>query len=364
MLQRGLAYVSQHSAIAMTLSQGTAKTDSQIIEEYETEERQKLETERLNNPENYKDNFLLYHYMRLAQLAKLICFGEYEDIFNNIMILAILVAGVLVGIQTYPGLDGNPIVSVLEYGVLTLFLLEAFLKILAEGFRPLLYFIGKDGHWNTFDFFVIILCLPFMTDLFQGKSQIIRIVTRLSRLVRASKIVRQIPALHVIIMGLVGGLKSIMYIAILLVLVFYFFAVIGVILFRDNDPFNFRSVPIAIYCLFRSCTLDGWGDVFKVNAYGCKYYNSGIYISEDEVDSLAWSKIPHYYRCEKAQSQPVVATIFWITFIVISALVMLALFVGCITMSMQESLNAMKQEVEEANRKFRLLKQKQEIDAL
>ena len=47
------------------------------------------------------------------------------------------------------------------------------------------------------------------------------------------------------------------------------------------------------------------------------------------------------------------AAVYWITFIVISALVMLSLFVGAVTMSMSESMEDMKVEAEENERKER-----------
>jgi voltage-gated sodium channel len=55
-----------------------------------------------------------------------------------------------------------------------------------------------------------------------------------------------------IVMGLVGGLQSITYIMMLLLLVFYMFGIAGMSLFADNDPFHFGSVPRSILSLFRA----------------------------------------------------------------------------------------------------------------
>jgi hypothetical protein len=42
----------------------------------------------------------------------------------------------------------------------------------------------------------------------------------------------------------------------------------------------------------------------------------------------------------------IVSTFYWVTFIMISGLVMLSLFIGAVTMSMAESMNEMKDEQE------------------
>jgi voltage-gated sodium channel len=70
----------------------------------------------------------------------------------------------------------------------------------------------------------------------------------------------QVPQLQVIVAGLVEGMGSITYIAALLFLVYYIFGIVSVLLFKRNDPFNFGTLPIAIYTLFRISTLDGWTD--------------------------------------------------------------------------------------------------------
>ena len=52
---------------------------------------------------------------------------------------------------------------------------------------------------------------------------------------------------------------------------------------------------------------------------------------------------------------------YFVSFIVISALVMLSLFVGAVTMSMTESMETMKEEKEQAERRRRMLKAKKRV---
>ena len=59
-----------------------------------------------------------------------------------------------------------------------------------------------------------------------------------------------------IIMGLLGGLKSIAYIVLLMFLVFYMYAIVGVMFLRDYDAVHFKSLEISMLTLLRISTLD------------------------------------------------------------------------------------------------------------
>ena len=43
------------------------------------------------------------------------------------------------------------------------------------------------------------------------------------------------------------------------------------ILFGDNDPWHFGTVPVACLTLFHSSTLDGWFAVMMINIRGCSH---------------------------------------------------------------------------------------------
>jgi voltage-gated sodium channel len=66
------------------------------------------------------------------------------------------------------------------------------------------------------------------------------------------------------------------YILLLLVLIFYLFAVVGVVMFRNNDPFHFGSIGVAMITLFRVATLESWSNVMYINWYGCDSQSLGV----------------------------------------------------------------------------------------
>ena len=104
------------------------------------------------------------------------------------------------GIQTYAGMETDPVVTTIDNIILITFCVEILVKMCAEGMAPWRYFSGPEWRWNNFDFVIVMLCMPFV-DL--GNSIAL---LRLFRLMRLAKLVRKIPALQMIIMGLVGGL--------------------------------------------------------------------------------------------------------------------------------------------------------------
>ena len=59
---------------------------------------------------------------------------------------------------------------------------------------------------------------------------------RLFRLLRVVKMMRTIESLNVVVSGLMDGIASCPAIGAILLLIYYLFAVVGVTLFKDNDP--------------------------------------------------------------------------------------------------------------------------------
>jgi len=336
------------------------KTDEELLAAWALENT--VDTHTVE--EEFGDKGLWFYYGKLAFFCRLFTRGSWENYFTSCIVVAIVLAGVLVGIDTYDELRENEIFGVLENIVLGIFVFECAAKLIAEGKTPLKFFTGSEGSWNTFDFIVVVFCMPFFSEIFGKNSPAIRIVSRLFRLFRVAKIVHQIPALQVIVKGLVGGLKSIVYVATLLVLVFYLYGIIGVYVFKENDPFFFGNVPTALLTLFRVCTLENWGENMYINMYGCKDFDGGMYMTEEDLSAADWIRLQDMYKCTSPMPQPGVSALFFISFTVVSSLVMLSLFIGVITMSMQESLNDMRREVEESNRRKRLLKAEEEMAAV
>jgi voltage-gated sodium channel len=324
---------------------------------------------------------LQLYYVRLAN-------GAIDTLnnawFNSVVMLCISWASLSVGLQTYPVLASSVILNDMDFFVLAVFILEAFIKIMAEGLYPWRFFSGKEMRWNCFDFAIIIMSLPVWGSALGGSSIAI---LRMLRLMRIMKLVKRIPQLYMIVMGLIGGLKSIGYIMLLLFLVFYLYAISGMYAWQDNDSFHFRSVPIAIITLFRMSTLENWSTVrlrlseqlrlsyyfthsfsvftsqiMNINYFGCDRYDGGYYSPDPAAAaSFQYCNVTRVYGANATESSltstralnQVMASLYFVTFILISAFVMLSLFIGAITMSMTQSMEHMKKAQEEAEAKKR-----------
>ncbi len=231
--------------------------------------------------------------------------------FHRFVILTILLAGVLAGIETDAAAVANhgPLLRTLDAIVLGIFIVEAAMKLAAHCPRPWDYF--RDG-WNVFDFTVIVLCLLPMDSQFA-------VVLRLGRTLRLLRLVSALPKLQLLVGALIKSFSSMGYVGLLLSIMFYIYAIAGVHLFGAHDKEHFGSLSKAFLTLFQTITLDDWKFLF-VSAQG---------------------------------SAPAIAAIYFISFILLGTMIMLNLFIGIIMNSMEEmhaeldEYNAAKREAAE-----------------
>jgi len=78
--------------------------------------------------------------------------------YNNLVIFSIILAGVLVGVQSYPEMESNAFLGLLDGTVQVIFTFDCIFKIFAEGVNPLRYWTGPESNWNNFDFWLVLVC--------------------------------------------------------------------------------------------------------------------------------------------------------------------------------------------------------------
>lgn len=277
------------------------------------------------------------------------CQGQANGTYYNMLVLiCIIMAGVLVGMQSYKNMSENASLAVLDNVILYIFLSECIIKMVAEGNRPWRYFVGPEWAWNNFDFIIVMACMPW-PGMDAGSSVAF---LRLLRLMRLLKLVRKVKKLQVIVMGLVKGLSSVSYIMILMILIFYLFAVMGVYNFRENDPGHFGNLGVAMLTLFRCSTLEDWTDVMYINMYGCEAYDTGLYFPAKNLTGFdtVLGYFPEF-ACYAPQPQMVLSVVYFVFFILIAAFVMLSLFVGAVCGGMSEALDQMTEMEDKAKQK-------------
>ena len=143
----------------------------------------------------------------------------------------------------------------------------------------------------------------------------------LFRVLRIIRLFSVLPRLRVLIDALLHSLPSMGYVSLLLIVHFYVYAVLGVFFFRGNDPGHFGDLGLSLLTLFRVVTLEDWTDVMYSAIFGTDVYpaQGAIPVGPDpEGFGLA-------------------AVLYFVSFVLIGAMVMINLFVGVMVNSISES---------------------------
>ena len=94
------------------------------------------------------------------------------------------------------------------------------------------------------------------------------------RLLRLVKVVLKVPQLRFVLLGFVAGIRAVFPIMGLLLLIIYLYAIMGRLVFGENDRAHFGSMGPTMLTLFQAATLSAWGDMWAVNEYGCDRFDS------------------------------------------------------------------------------------------
>ncbi|MEM6260095.1 MAG: ion transporter [Planctomycetota bacterium] len=240
-----------------------------------------------------------------------------SKLFQNGILLLILFAAVLVGVETYPSVMAvhGDLLHLLDKIVLWLFVLEAALKVAQHGKHWYRYF---QDPWNIFDFTIVVVCFLPVNAQYAA-------VLRLARILRALRLVSVVPQLQLIVGSLIKSLPSMLYVSILLMLMFYVYAVMGVFLWSENDPVHFRNLQTSMLSLFRVVTLEDWTDIMYIQMWGSDQYPFS------PGDRAA------YEGQFNSQASPVVGAVYFVSFVLMGTMIMLNLFIGVIIQSMEEA---------------------------
>lgn len=232
--------------------------------------------------------------------------------FHGFIIAAIVSAGIVVGIETYPSMVQRygRVLHFLDQLILWIFVAEILLKLTAHSPKFWNYF--RDP-WNLFDFTIVAVCfLPLHAEF--------AAVLRLARVLRVLRLVTALPKLQILVGALLKSIPSMGYVAILLTLHFYIYAVLGTFLFGKNDPVHFGSLPVSMLSLFQVVTLEGWVDLLNIQMLGSAHYGY------EGREHLIVQSAP----------APAAAVIYFVSFILLGTMIILNLLIGVIMNSMQE----------------------------
>jgi voltage-gated sodium channel len=214
--------------------------------------------------------------------------------FTAAVVAVILANALVLGLQTYPGLDRRygDTLHLLNGIFLAFFVVEIALRIASYLPRPWRFFL--DG-WNVFDFLAV--GLAFAPGLRENAT-----VLRLARLARIVRVVHLLPDVRVLITAVVRSLPPLASMAILTTLILFIYGMIGWQLFGAEQPQHWGTIGQAMLTLFIMLTLENFP----------QYMERGM-----EIEPWSW--------------------VFFVSFILVAAFVVLNVFIGIVLHSMEEA---------------------------
>ena len=287
-----------------------------------------------------------------------------NDYFEYMIMGVIIFSAILSGYSTQFLDYSNPNASppewteILERIFIFIFMIEFLIKIIGLWDKERTYYTGEDAKWNLFDAFVSLI--GFFGMVFEdsglggsGLAEFSRIV-RLLRLARLFRFFKVIPQLNSIAKSLVLGVKSLKYVGTLMCFIFHAWAIAGVMLFSDNDPFFMRTLPVAFYHLFRVSQLESWANIVQINLEGCDKNRWGIndggaaYVGLQSNSGIHADRV---YECDHPKAQPFVGTLYFYSFVMMCGMVIISVFIGVIVNGMHAATAESKIEFEREKRK-------------
>ncbi|CAK85661.1 unnamed protein product (macronuclear) [Paramecium tetraurelia] len=307
--------------------QGSRKSSKSSLQD-DVEEYQKLQTQR----------FIYFSERGIAEFALMVlsqesafrkmCYRAVKDkIFDIIILILILISSAKLILDTYTLGNSYDVVSYwLDFSMVILFGCEALLKIIAFGF------IGDDlsylrNSWNALDFIILIGSIVDISvaaiDLSYLK------ILRLFRTLRPLRFVSHNRSMKIIVSALLQSADGILNVAIVIILVWMMFAIIGINfakgklyycdmgdgamhyvtkaecegVWRIYDS-NFENIFSGMLTLFCLSTLLDWPDQL-------------LYFKDGTENGLVKDSSPEFF-------------LFFLAFILIGSILLNNLFIGVI----------------------------------
>jgi voltage-gated sodium channel len=144
-----------------------------------------------------------------------------------------------------------------DYACVLFFLVEAGLKIRIDGWS-----VYWRSWWNRFDFTIVVVSLPaLLSPVLDSREFAFILVLRLGRLFRLFRVLRFIPNLEHLALGIRRALRASVGVFLALFLIILILSVGATLLFRDIDPERFGNPVVASYSIFKVFTVEGWYEI-------------------------------------------------------------------------------------------------------
>lgn len=217
--------------------------------------------------------------------------------WERAIVTLIVINAITLGLETSATVMqlAGSIINTLDTIILAIFVVEIALRLYAHGLS-----FWREG-WNVFDFAVVAIALLPNTGNFS--------VLRSLRIIRAFRLISAVKSVRRVVNGLINALPGMGAVIMLLLIVYYVFAVMATKLYADVTPEYFGTLGLSAFSLFKVMTLEGWPEI---------------------ADAVI----------EKERS----AYLFFIVYILVTSFAVLNLFIGIIVDAMQKEQEELLQE--------------------
>ncbi|KAI4904506.1 hypothetical protein NFI96_011555, partial [Prochilodus magdalenae] len=197
--------------------------------------------------------------------------------FEYIMFVLILLNTVTLAVQHYEQSKlFSYVMDILNMVFTGLFTVEMIVKLLALRLRH--YFVDA---WNSFDALIVvgsvvdIVVTEFSSS--EDSSRVSITFFRLFRVMRLVKLLSKGEGIRTLLWTFVKSLQALPYVALLIAMIFFIYAVIGMqtfgkIAMQDHTPINrnnnFQTFPQAVLLLFRCATGEAWQEIMLASLPG------------------------------------------------------------------------------------------------
>lgn len=214
--------------------------------------------------------------------------------FDYLTVGVIIANAVALGLATFARFDDEHgrLLTLINELCFAYYVVELTIRIAAFFPHPLRFF--RSG-WNVFDF--LIVAVGFVPGLRENAT-----LVRLVRLLRVTRLFRLLPDLRVIVAAVGRSIPGLSSLALASAMLVYIYAMVGWVIFHEDDPAQFGNVGEAMLTMFQVLTLEGLPDFLATGR---------------EVTPLA---IP-----------------FYVSYVLLASFLVFNLFIGIVLNSMEEA---------------------------
>lgn len=181
--------------------------------------------------------------------------------FQNFILIIIVINSIIMGLQTSKVVNNSigDLLVLLDNICLCIFIIEIMLKLMAYGLK---FFLNG---WNIFDFVIVFISLlsglAFLSVL--RSFRIFRVFRTLKSLkalkgMKSLRVISGFKHLRIIVEAIGKSIPGIFWSAVLMLLIYYMFALMGTMLFGEDFTDWFGTMGASMYTLFQVMTLESW----------------------------------------------------------------------------------------------------------